>query len=646
MKELTHTIQDLKDRVVEIQQTPDDKLAEEVLEKFEEIARSHFNVLGFHFNQESKKSSYIKDNWFYAVEKLDQSLGNDKGPDRPWTRVFCKTILSPYNWCYTRFRNDLRMIGSRLRHEDEMDAMLDIYLKPLREFSDLQDIMELILENVSVEIDDGTTIFVPDTYYYEDQGGELELDWDKVDIVYDGISQTIDTIVEECVLISKKQCSLACSWRLTEFLLCIGAGDRLWNMIVDHIFKDKELPLVGYRAWYVYTLLDMEDIPEYAFEIVPQDIREMFRTDKESLQFHAKYLIQFKILIKSVEYLVKKVNSLLTFEDESLITPGLISSSLKVEIEVCLLNSLDLRYLGTVLFTILPTEEKEERLGNIVDSLLIDLFKGYQKIKQTNNHNLFAIQQEIPVPTFWILKESAQFMKRALPLINTVDEFRVLLTNPKEFLQKVEKRPFVLSKAQAEELGLPEGTDLRGEYIKRDEKLQETIEAFESEKDNNKALKELVQEFARTDIDKAREQIIKFEGTWCERVRNYYKLQGHKNEKQMFEDLLKAIKNPQFQKQNLRGKIDGDFGEGHLFFSDIKYFLDRHWNHFKNLYFEDWVNLYRLKKTLERIGHLRNVLSHAQESPDKQKKAAREILVILDKFENLLKKRRSNEKYS
>ena len=224
---MLHDIAILKQRVLSVGESYDVSIASDILQKFEEFVSSRLDIMLQEYEKEIEVSwdiTFGKNTWFEKIFKMDQALGNDNPPDRPWTRAFWQYTFNKYKYSASLYKNDFQMIGSRYRSEDVMDRLLEAYFKPLSEIGDYRDYLGNDLAKVEIEPNKfmwTQEIYIKRTKYWDEDG---HIDWGTCDIIDEGLKESILSIIEECLSLSERQNAEICRWRLAECLVNIEAA--------------------------------------------------------------------------------------------------------------------------------------------------------------------------------------------------------------------------------------------------------------------------------------------------------------------------------------------------------------------------------------------------------------------------------------
>lgn len=240
----------LKKRIEAFEDNFNSAFAEQVLADFEELASSDISSL-CRFFKIKEKDEDTKQQWkgvMQTLQKMDLLLGNEAPPDRPWTRIFFRRNHLTFDYSANEFAQDLNMIGSRLRSEEEMDRLLQAYFLTITECVKYRDTYDIddSWPRAQFETLDGT-IYNADQVYYMD-GDNAEVDESVMVAIVAAGDAAIETVISMTISLSKNQWESLCGFRLAEMLSKLEECDRLWRLFVTDHLANGNLLALSFRA--------------------------------------------------------------------------------------------------------------------------------------------------------------------------------------------------------------------------------------------------------------------------------------------------------------------------------------------------------------------------------------------------------------
>lgn len=444
----------------------------------------------------------------------------------------------------------------------------------------------------------------------------------------DGIITLCQTLFEKCPY-------MCLSWRLTQFLRSIRAESFLW----DSCFS---VPDSGHPNMFKYAA--RSTIPVLMSMKLPEATEIQLCSETLSLSAeHICTLYSHVKLVKIAEELSSEIDKRLTANSVKGLPRGYMLGFLPKacisEIEtVIALSLLIVSPWGPFRKADVDSSDDSISSSQLIDNALCNLFSVFLDICKSEMYYRepasISLPNHLQIPPF---KKYIEPTLKTLPFLHSVEEYREYLQNPQGVFSRLVIAPKLrLSPEQAAELGLEAYTNLGVAFVEKDTECENIRNQLSAIKTENEVLKRLTKEALREITDDAHGRLQQFERDWHERIRRIYSNRGDSNESQMFNDLFLKIGDSDRQNREIRGRLDGEFGQGKMLFSDIRYFMEIHWDRYFKDFFKEKTTKKEVKDRLFKLKTLRNRDSHAQPTEDAQKIAAMYIIVELDRFNRML----------
>ena len=632
----------LRHKVQIVNSSPEPHKISEVLKSFEELASSNYLTLRDAVKQAEAEPSSDKTDWFQILKNMDASPEHDAAPDRPWTRLYIQQRMGEY---YRRevsipeILNDLRMLNARRRSEYEIDILLSLYLDTIQLYyydnsSDCPDII-IEFENNRRSID----IYNNATDNTRDYDEEYNIDWDIVDEnkieTQNAISEAINIIIDAIIEISDRQWPEICAFNLSNYLLNSNSIDKLRELFIEDYIHDTDFLVTGFRGRMICCINMGSISPEHTqyLDATERNISSIEMDDSEK-SLWAQIYYTSHILAKSIHSLRTRGDKEFELLNFKSIHPKLIDSVFMEEIKDAVIFASYTYFISSISNTLYKSSSNIDLSS--LEGDLESLFTKYNKIIA-----IHGIKPEYSITKYdWstvLFPKLIEFALNALPSITSGSEFRKFIRKPESSMDAES----TLTHSQAKDLGWSGNIGIY-EYLAANMARLATYDAQEIAQEGQEGDEISLKEFRRliTDISKqpvgeAFEKFNNFERIWLERTREFYRTRGDQTEEKMFLELFAKIGDKRYMKKDQRGQLNGPFGTGCLYYSDLIYFFKMHWNEYYSQYFFD-VNA--LKKVVNILGNMpRNKLCHAQGTEEEQKTESHRMLAHIGDFEKLLK---------
>ena len=563
-------------------------------------------------NDNELKGSNI--NAFQLITDIDNDLPNDDY-DRSWLRVLINRVNDD-TVNVRRIIRDYKHFYSFEKHDDELKRLFQEYwyshtLYKGYEIGEFASNCGIIIGNDG-EFHDALDAY---TKISEDD------DWSLQDEMVEELHNLGEKIIDLCYSAANRKLSPVPVYHIIEtsyrFDLFFGVP---FKGLVDQFLSNQNHAFLSFRkivnSFSTQPLSD--DSYNYFFSILKNDIKISFFDKRDIINsfarlffYHQMQLRSLKLVFENVFNAKKKIPSLFILDEiRSLIHYSLILIQ------------------NPPIFGLL---EEPVQL-NEYKSMLCNLFEYYMEFQNDFNQCIPTIDSSISSLMHLDKYKSdikIKLVRKVLEDIKTKEDFNRFLTNPEEFSESQKSR-FILNENEAKELKT-NTNDLWVAYnhlSAENEKLQKKIE---SQDDIENTLKNLIKN-QRTILEQSKTELDNLENFWFEKIKSIYKSFGCENESKMFNELFECIKDPKRDKRDMRGKIDGEFGTGQLYFSDIRYFVEILWEtKLKNI-FKPETKKGTIKDMFYRLKKCRNTLTHNYPKAEKEI-AAHESISLIKKLD-------------